>query len=446
MRAALFSAVALAWCVAAPVQAQDARAVPRILIDRALQERPIQLVGLDDRVIRYQDAGGLLRAEPISEFLALFPPVQDKPRQQPPGARGSADQDEQDGDDQAEPPPPPQPEPQSAMLELADGQRFAGALAAGGGENETVRWLHPVLGVLEFKLDQVARIRLGQAPPAPAAPAPPAQGANDVVLLRNGDRLEGFIESLGGALRFSPGGNGAATDIPLDRIHEITLANPAEAPPAGAIMAWFRDGSIIACRAMKSGRMGELTLVRSLQESEAAPERRTEAAPESPMPLALDDLMAASFDASALTPLASLPPARQEPAGGRRWTRPARVVDPQLAMLGAADIEMPGPMVIEWDLPAGASRLLTTAELPREFWTWGDCELVVSISPADQTAESELARQHLSAAQPIATINAALGAAPGVRRLRFRLEPGEFGPVQDRIILRRPLLLVGGPG
>jgi hypothetical protein len=89
---------------------------------------------------------------------------------------------------------------------------------------------------------------------------------------------------------------------------------------------------------------------------------------------------------------------------------------------------------------------LTTAELPREFWTWGDCELVVSISPAGQTAGAELARQHLSAAQPVATINAALGEAAGERRLRFRLEPGEFGPVQDRIILRRPLLLVDGPG
>jgi hypothetical protein len=239
-------------------------------------------------------------------------------------------------------------------------------------------------------------------------------------------------------VKFSVGdGKAPARELALDRVQEVALANPPAAGPDQGAVAWLRDGSVIACRVIRTTRAGELVLSATLQESEA-PDTRAESHPRGAM--RLDDLLAISFRASGATlvPLATLPMPEQKPAGERRWSRPATAIEPARAVLGAADIDLPGPMSVTWNLPAGTTRLSAAAELPRQNWTWGDCDLVVLTG--DAQGDKELFRQRLNAESPRAAIAAAID--PGATHLTVRLEAGPGGPVQDHAVLLRPMLLV----
>ena len=78
-------------------------------------------------------------------------------------------------------------------------------------------------------------------------------------------------------------------------------------------------------------------------------------------------------------------------------------------------------------------------------FAWGDCTAVVSIVPKSG-AERELARQRLNADTPTLTIAADLGTVAPGDRLRVRTEAGERGAIQDRVVLRRMLVLGGMKG
>jgi len=73
---------------------------------------------------------------------------------------------------------------------------------------------------------------------------------------------------------------------------------------------------------------------------------------------------------------------------------------------------------------------------------WGTCELVVMVRRPGE-ADEELARVELGRASATRTLDFGLpGADSSRRRLVVRVEPGAFGPIQDRVVLRRPLLLI----
>lgn len=422
-RAAL---AALAACV--PAWAQES-GVPRLLLDRRLQERPVMLLGLDQGLVRYTDAAGLVRSEPVGEVMAILP-RREIPEPAVP-VRASTDHPDLPPPTMVRPPVEPERPAAGPILELTDGQRFAGGPAS-SGEGETLAWSHPALGVLRFKLDQVLRIRLHEGPWTPLAE--PVR--DDLLILANGDRLVGFVEEIGETgLTFAPA-QGAPRELLFERVHEVHLANPAAESPTTGAVAWLRDGSVIACRLITTSRLGELTLHDTLQDSEA--QETPAESPGSPA-LRLDDLLGVSFHipGASLVPLATIPPAEQAPAPDRRWTPPMEAVEPERAVLGAADLVLPGPMSVTWDLPAGAARFVAGVELPRQAWTWGDCEIVVA---ADGAATRELFRQRLNAEAPAAQIAVSV---QGARRLTIRVEAASLGAVQDRVLILRPLLLVG---
>jgi len=257
-----------------------------------------------------------------------------------------------------------------------------------------------------------------------------------VVLLSNGDRLRGFVGTVRGEprdLELGPIDNkGSPRKIELSVVREVQFANPSQSPPSRSTMIWLSDGSVIACRAVHTTRLGELSLVPALQETEGSEAGKTGGV------LRLDDLIGAAFDPGTILPLSSLSPVEQKPVGERRWSRPVAVAEADRAVLGAGDIELPGPIIVTWDLPAGATRLAADAELPRQMWAWGDCRIVVSLISAG--GETELFSARLNAEQPLARLAVAI---PGPGRLAIRVEPGAFGPVQNRVVLHRPILMVG---
>ena len=409
----VFGLAAALW--ASPALAQETRGVARVLVDRKLHEQAVSLTGIDNKTVMYSDAAGLVRTETLGEYLAVLSPT--------PGSGAGAEGGR------------PAPHP-SSILELRDGQRFVGALSSAEqrGSTETVLWEHAALGLMEFKLDEVRSVRLQAG--LPTATRRAGDIATDVVMLVNGDRLEGFVDAVGPVVTIDV--NGAKRELPAERVQEVMLAGSgaASSEPVRGLVAWLSDGTVVACRGLQTTRVGELILTPRTSGLERT-ERGTEAPPPAPtVSLRLDDLWALAVDPAAIVPLASLHLSAQTPGAGRRWSRGIDVIEPRWAALGLADIELPGPMNVEWDLPPGATRFACDAEMPRQMWTWGDCEVVVSVlGPA---GESELLRKRLNAESPRTRVSLAVA---GAKRLRVRVEAGEFGSVQDKVILRRGVIL-----
>jgi hypothetical protein len=381
----------------------------RVLLDRQFKERTVEIVGLDTRAITYVDAGGLIRTEPLTEFIALLP------------ADGT-----------------PDPQPPRQGLWLTDGQRLPGDLRPGSAEGDMVRWMHPTFGPIDVRLDAVARARLLRPGEPSANPTTPAPTDRDTVTLVNGDRLSGFVESIGDAVTVDV--DGVTRQTPRDRVAEIVLATPPIR--SSGFVLWLTDGSIVAVGSMRTDRTGALELRPRLVE---APGDGSEASRVMTHPsaseLTIADVTAALFQAGTIIPLAAIEPVEQRAVGGRDWTPPIEAAATDAAVLWAPNLILPGPMIVEWELPPGVTRLSCTAELPADMWAWGDCELVVSVGAG---TPAEVVRERLFADRPRVAMNVALPGS-GSRRLRLTLDPGRFGPIQDRVVIHRPILMLTVP-
>jgi hypothetical protein len=401
----------LAAAACAPLASgQEGKGITRILLDRALQERRVLITELNPGTVTYME-GSLVRTEPTGEYLAILP-VPSVPE-----AKKGADPYAQKAPPERISAPAP-----GMMLELIDGQVLTGSLAGASPSGDSFTWSHRALGPVQLKVDHLHRLRV-----APGAPNVDAPAANDLIVFVNGDRMEAFVEVLADPVVASAGEQ--KHTIPVERIAQVVFANPTQ-EPEGAF-AWLTDGSVVGVREIRTTRIGELLLRPRLSGDSESPEMGA-GSPSIP----LNSIAGMVFDVSALRPLAGIEPGSQQPGGGRRWAPPVQVVNAP-GPLGAADVLIPGPMTVRWAIPDSMTRLVADAELPRESWTWGDLELVVSV--ASGAGSRELSRTRLNADAPAFRLVADLGTGPG-RTLEIRVEPGEHGPVQDRVLLKRPLL------
>ena len=78
-------------------------------------------------------------------------------------------------------------------------------------------------------------------------------------------------------------------------------------------------------------------------------------------------------------------------------------------------------------------RLATRLELVDPRSPWGDCEVVLAVD------NREVLRRRLSAEESGADVVVDLA---GAAVLKLSIEPGKYGPIRDRVALRRPLILV----
>jgi hypothetical protein len=152
--------------------------------------------------------------------------------------------------------------------------------------------------------------------------------------------------------------------------------------------------------------------------------------------LPIEALLALVFDAGRLTGLGEVEPAGTAIAPDRRWSEPVLLGDPSTALLGAPTVEIPGPMSVWWTLPEGATRMSVVAELPASMRRWGDCELVIEVGEVG--AWRQVARERLNAERPEVGVNVPLDGT----MLRITVEEGRYGSIQDRVVLRRGLLLI----
>ncbi len=398
----------------------DGPSVPRILLDRQLRARAVQLRSVDRDTITYLDEKGLVRSERTSEFAAILEAPgagSAQPSKIVPSESHDADAEAEAGNEVQPPAAPPAPKPQQApaialIIDLVDRQRLIGALVPGASSADSITIRHAIFGDVRLAIDQVRGIR----PKGAEAPGDRGEEATgDVVVLNNGDRISGVIESIAGTLKLT--GKGGTREIPMERVQRIALANPAQ--PAQGLMAWLGDGSIVRCEELRTTRLGDVEL-RTTLGSEAAP-------------IPLEDIAAIAFHAESLAALAELDPPKIEPAPGRRWSPGPRLLSRERVPLDLAEIELRGPAAATWSIPPKASRFSARIDLPREAWTWGNASVRVL---ADGR---ELAACALSGESPSCSVSVAIDRA---EHLSIVIDSGEFGPVENRIVLRAAMLLV----
>jgi hypothetical protein len=372
--------VAIAAAREAPPRRPEAFARTVILQD--LSARTGRLHALDAARVSLVGPDGIIISTPATEVVAVvMPPVQRG--EGPSRAAIDAWRDVSLLD-----------EVPQGVMRLIDGQSFPGVLSSEPAEPDRVRWAGRVGGLLSMPLERVAAMQL-----RPVA-MPLCDGTSDVLLLTNGDRVEGFLASVGPLVTIEVGGS--PTTIESGRVAAASLANPAKA--ATGTWVWLASGAVCRVTALSLGQDGEVRAV--------------------------------VFEASALRTLAQSTPRVTSSDADRPWTPPPVVGDPALALLGAADIELPGPMTVTWALP-GAVRIAGTVELPEAARLWGDCDVAIEAVASGRVVP--LWRHRLNEATPEASFNLEL---PGGSDLEWtvRLEAGENGPIMDRIVLRRVLV------
>lgn len=425
-----------------------APAAPRFtLLLRSRAPEPITLLSINagdaktPGTIVYLDSAGAQQSMPLSRIVALAP------QSWVPTPESTAPTSDEFGTSDLP----------VHRLDLTDGERFVGELAfapasgtgAGGPTPppDAVFLRHDKLGVLVFPLDRVSKY-WSNARRATSPGSRTFSTTNDTLLLANAERLEGLVTQLAPTVLIEiaqPGAKPAvsdpktagskapktpATEIDAGNIAMVNLVNPAA--PLRTLRIDLADGTVLAADALAGdAQSGKLTF-------------KAIAAGSRGMLVDLSQLAGVVPDPSRIVPLASLPISTQRPAEGRIGAAPAQVLADAGSPLAAADILLPGPMTVSWAIPAGASSIIGYAQMDDRSFAWGDCTVVVSVATAAAVAgERELARGRLNATTPSLTISADLGAIKPGDTIRIRTDSGERGPIQDRVVLRRMLLLSG---
>lgn len=403
----------------APRSAEGAEAV---LLELSLDARPGRVLSLDERSVVFIDDRSRRREVSTGELLAIIPsaaPITVPATPTPSRAAAAPSSiviSTMDADAQRA----QQPAPESGLLHLTDNQRYTGDLAppASGDSEDLLAWRHADFGQLAFPFEQVSRFTRPAAPPAalPSESQPPSQ---DLLLLANGDLLRGFLAGLSGPARFET--DAGPIDIELPLVVGAALANPPA--PAEGLRVWLADGSVVRAIALELDPRRRLNITLSDGQHAA---------------FDWESVRAVLFDAARLVPLAAAPIRSQEPVGDRRFAAPVERALPgdsaaRWPAFDAWNLIAPGPMAIEFDLPAGAARLATRIELTDSRSPWGDCDVIFHIDGR------EVLRRHLSAADPASPVNLDLS---GATTLRLVIEPGAYGPIRDSVTLHQPLILV----
>lgn len=321
----------------------------------------------------------------------------------------------------------------SGWVELTDGQRFPGRPGPIADAGERLAWVSDRFGEFSIDLDRVRRVVV-----RPGESARGAETATDLLVLANGDRVEGFVESIRPTASPADGAFAAVVQtgdaravIPVSQIAEVRFANPPV--PAAGPVAWLSDGTVARLSGATTDVSRGLLSLRADVNSAAGAGGGVVVAP--------GDLLALAPEPGRIVPLSAVPVAAHQPIGLSRRPGPRSAYrDDRPAPLNAADVLIPGPMVVEWALPEGVSRLVGAAALDESDRAWGECTVTAEVLPASGA--------------PVPVFTGALGGAV-VRlpmafdlprtasgdRLRIRVDPGDLGPIRDRVRLERALLI-----
>ncbi len=322
-----------------------------------------------------------------------------------------------------------------SSLRLVDGVALMGTpmLPEAEPAGESLSWRHLVLRDFTFKLDRIASIDLAARagePPSLTAEADAFLDGDapnaDTILLRNGERLRGFVAG------FQPGvenGRGApavnievdkvTTVIPLPRVRAIALSNPRTRP--NGITLSMVDGSVISSSTLT---FNENKTFGVMLERPGKPEL---------FHLTNDSLSAALLSPRRLMPLASLQPLADPP--GSRVTRDVKVIaEPE--PLDMRSVQVDGVRDVRWAVPAGAVRFGAMLVLPDDARPLGAFTCMVEVLNERAEPLPGLTKE-ASLSSKVSSADVSLELPPQARSIRIRRVQGASGPVQVSVLLRR---------
>ena len=323
--------------------------------------------------------------------------------------------------------PSPNPSP-VRLVTLSDGQVIRGTIIEPELPEELAFSLiagRNIHGQARIPLERIMRI--ADTPREGASPA--AELLDDTIVTRTRDVLMGFIESIGPMTRIVMG-DGTELDIETSKIRSIRIANELESVPG--VYLTMSDHEVLRANAFDFDNQQPITI-----DVDTAS-------------LGLEDTgnSAWVFDAgtlqslrvispgSRIVALTGLAPDLVEPTGTREWVPQPALLNDSAAHPTLGSIDLPTPRRVHYLLPSGATRFACTLEAPIEEWT--DC--VVRVIVQSDRGSSTLFEGRLSAEVSKAELNTPL--PRGATHLIIEVDPGEHGPIQDRVLIHRPRLLV----
>lgn len=397
LRRLLIACLSVAWLL---LPSPAPAVTPASLLGPDLKPHRVRIRTLRDGRLSYFDEQRDLRDAPLSQFIQI---------RDLPGAR-AAKAEAADG----------------ARVDLADGQRLAGAWLGATADGQGLRWDHPSLGTVTIQLQDVRTLRLG---PSGDQSAPTDF---DHLWLANDDRLSGVLLALrDDAIVWQTSDAAAGAEplvLPRANVRGFALASAGTIGSAAMRQVWLVDGSRVGVTDLSIAR--ETLSMRPV------------------LTVAAPDGAATAEDGIVRVPLAAV--VRVEL--GSTATRLVDLTDVPLVHVSGGDVfgvPMPprieagsiwlhAPVAVAFDLPAGAERLALVAQLAVDTAgasAWADLELVLSIDGRS------LGRHRLSGRAPRAVVNVPVSSG----RLTIEVDPAVNGPVLDRLWLREAVLMLGGP-
>ena len=395
------------------------------ILTTAGEEQVVTPDGIGEGVIRWRGIDRLTRTTPTDQLLTL---TANLPRWPDPDAFDAWASDN------------------SVLVDLVDGQRLLGWLEPDAPNESIGVRLGPVT-VRTIPLDRVALIVLGPTLADTAYRRP--DRTDDTVLLRNGDRLTGFLISVTHAqtaeaddtidpeardrleltIDTDSGPDGGPVTLDLSRVRAIELANPSE--PMRGQRVDLRNGSIVAAARVYEGARDLRSII---LEPEGEPD-----SPAALLPVALRDVAGLTPAPGALVALAAIPSPTVRPAPGQRWTPGPRVGAIHESTGGLAPITLPGPMTVAWPVPANASSFTAVLDRARDAGPWTDAEVEIAALTGPDSRTVLLTRRVTADTEPERLWTAL---PPGTTALEITLHPGERGPAQDRVTLDRAAIIL----
>ena len=294
-------------------------------------------------------------------------------------------------------------ESRTGQLLLVDGTRYTGWAEVERGVVVWRNWwagtVRPTIEQTLWFIDENTAI-------------PPKASTEDVLILQNGDRIDGLVESLGDVVQVERADT-SVINVPFERIAAMAFLNdPAE--PTGTRL-WLRTGDevLIEDFAFEQGTGFRMPRHERLR---------------------VNMLAGIAFEPAQQVALAGLDSHVEALTTSPRFhvPNPSQFLQPSEAWpLDAPTVVLSGPMRATWTLPERGMGFVARAVLPAGARELGDLELVVFDN------DVERARIALHARHATETLAIRIESD----HLAIELHEAGGGPVQDTVHLERALLL-----